>query len=52
MPETMVGRYFKTTEDMSMWVTANRHLVPVKFEVRLKIATLVAEIDTYKKKDE
>ncbi len=51
LPETEVGRYFKTKEDMTMWVTSNKYLIPVKIEARLKIATLTAEIETYQRPD-
>ncbi|QQS51711.1 MAG: DUF3108 domain-containing protein [Bacteroidota bacterium] len=46
-PQTMVSRYFKTTNDMTIWVTANKSLIPVKFEARMKIATFTAELEKY-----
>jgi hypothetical protein len=49
LPETEVGRYFDSTDDMSMWVTANKWLIPVKFEANLKVGTLRADIVSYKK---
>ncbi len=49
LPETEVGRYFKTTEDMSMWVTSNKYLIPVRIEANMKIATFTAEIESYQR---
>ncbi len=46
-PQTMVSHYFKTTEDITIWVTANKSLIPVKFEARMKVATFTADLQNY-----
>jgi hypothetical protein len=51
MPRTEVGKFFKTEEDMVMWVTANKYLIPVKIQVKLKVGTLTADIISYKRAD-
>lgn len=51
-PQTEVGKYFSTTDDMTMWVTANRHRIPVRFRVELNVATLVIDIQSYTKVQE
>ena len=49
LPETEVGRYFKTREDMRFWVTSNKYLIPLLIEVKMKIATFTAEIESYQR---
>ena len=49
MPRTEIGRYFKTNEDMTIWVTDNQYHIPVRFEAKLKFATLYADIVSYSK---
>lgn len=48
-PATEPGKYFKTTNDMTMWVTANRHRIPLRIEAKMKLATFTAEIVEYKR---
>lgn len=48
-PSTEPGKYFKNTDDMTIWVTANRHHIPLRIEARMKLATFTAEIVEYKK---
>jgi hypothetical protein len=47
LPRTEVGTYFKTSEDLAIWVTTNKYLMPVKFEAKLRVATLHADIENY-----
>ena len=51
LPETEIGEFFKTTEDMTMWVTDNRHLIPVRIEVKLRVGSFTAVINSYTKAD-
>jgi len=48
-PLTEPGKYFKNRDDMTIWVTANRHHIPLRIEARMKLATFTAEIVEYKK---
>ncbi len=48
MPITEVGQFFDTTDDMILWVTNDRHLIPVKIWVDLKVGSLNADIVEYK----
>lgn len=48
MPVTEVGRYFKTRDDLSIWITNNEALIPVKFHVNLRVASLTADLVGYK----
>lgn len=47
MPVTEVGRFFKTTDDMSIWVTKAGKNIPVRLEVDLKVGSLVADLESY-----
>lgn len=49
LPKTEVGEYFQTEEDMVIWITANRHRIPVLIEVKMKVATFTAQITSYTK---
>jgi hypothetical protein len=49
LPETEVGRYFKTKEDLTLWVTANKNLIPVKIDAKMKVGTFSADIVSYRK---
>ena len=51
MPETQIGRYFKTREGMSVWVTKDKRHIPVKMNVNMRIGSLNAEIINYKAYD-
>ena len=47
-PVTIIGRYFRTTEAMTMWFTNNNKQIPVKFLIELRLGTLYGNITTYK----
>lgn len=47
MPVTQVGRYFKTEDDLSIWVTATGKHIPVKLQVELKLGSFIAELESY-----
>ncbi len=48
MPVTEVGQFFKTENDMTIWVTNDKHLIPVKFFLDLKVGSLTATLKKYK----
>jgi len=49
MPETEIGRFFKTNEDMSFWVSNASPYVPVKIYVNLRVGSLTADLIKYTK---
>lgn len=47
MPVTEISRFFKTNDDMTIWITANKHRIPVKVHVDLKVGSFTAELVGY-----
>ncbi len=47
MPVTEVSRFFKGHDDLSIWVTKSGRNIPVRFEINLRVGSLIAEIDSY-----
>lgn len=47
MPVTEVGRFFKHNDDMTIWVTNDKHRIPVKIYVDLKFGSLTADLNQY-----
>ncbi len=47
MPVTEVGRFFRTKEDMSIWVTNDGRYIPVLISANLKIGALKIEMIKY-----
>ena len=46
-PILIVGRVFKSEEDMSLWVTDDANHIPVKIESGISVGKIKAEISTY-----
>lgn len=47
MPVTEVGVYFRTTDDMTIWVTNDQKKIPVKMHVDLKVGSITADLFNY-----
>jgi hypothetical protein len=47
MPVTEVGTYFRTTDDMIIWVTNDQDRIPVKIYVDLKVGSITADLVNY-----
>lgn len=47
MPVTVVGVYFRTTNDMIPWLTNGEDKIPVKFYVDLKVGSITADLFNY-----
>jgi hypothetical protein len=48
MPVTEVGQFFKTQNDMTIWVTNDKRMIPIKIHLDLKVGSLTAELKSYK----
>jgi len=48
LPETVVGRYFRTNDAMSVWFTKDDFSIPVKIKLNLIIGALHADLVAYK----
>lgn len=48
MPVTQVGAFFNSTDDMTIWVTNDKQMIPVKIYVDLKVGSLTADLVKYK----
>jgi hypothetical protein len=48
MPVTQVGKFFDSTDDMTIWVTNDKQMIPVKIYVDLKVGSLTADLVKYK----
>ncbi len=46
-PVTVVGRYFRHDDDMSVWFTKDENHIPVKIRLNLKVGALNCEIIGY-----
>jgi hypothetical protein len=47
MPITDVGTYFRTTDDMMLWVTNDMNKIPVRIYVDLKVGSITADLVNY-----
>ncbi len=47
-PVTIIGHFFRTSDAMTIWLTNNEKLIPVKFSVDLRLGTLYGYITNYK----
>jgi hypothetical protein len=47
IPTTVVGRYFKHDDDMSIWFTKNELHIPIKIRANLKLGSIVLECFEY-----
>lgn len=47
MPVTQVGRYFKTEDDLIIWVATTGKHIPIKLKVELKLGAFTAELEHY-----
>jgi hypothetical protein len=48
MPVTEVGRVFKTEDDMTIWLSADRNFLPVKINFQLIVGSVNCELVKYK----
>lgn len=48
-PETIVGHFFRSKDAVTIWITKDSGLIPVKFCIQLKIGTLYGELSRYQK---
>lgn len=48
-PVTMIGEFFKTDEDMSIWFTGDANHIPVKFKLDLTIGSITGHLVDYRK---
>ncbi len=48
MPVTKVGAFFTSTDDMTIWVTNDKQMIPVKIYVDMKVGSLTADLVKYK----
>lgn len=47
MPITEVGQFFKTENDMTIWITNDKKMIPIKIHLDLKVGSLTAELKSY-----
>lgn len=47
MPVTEVSRFFRGTDDLSIWVTKSGKNIPVRFEMNLRLGSFIAELENY-----
>ncbi len=48
-PVTVIGRYFRHDDDMSVWFTKDETPIPVKIRLNLKIGSINGELISYQK---
>jgi hypothetical protein len=48
-PRTVVGKYFRNPDDMSVWFTKEEFHIPVKIHLNLKIGAIHGELVEYKR---
>ncbi len=48
-PVTIIGRFFRTSDAMSIWITNDGKYIPVKFSADLRLGALYGDITGYKK---
>jgi len=48
-PTTVIGRYFKHDDDMSIWFTKDEIHIPIKIRANLKLGSMVIECVEYQK---
>ena len=46
-PETIIGRYFRHNDDMSVWFTRDASSIPVKIKLNLIIGSLYGDLVGY-----
>jgi hypothetical protein len=47
-PVTIVGRFFRHDDDMTIWITDDQYNIPVRIRLELKIGHMVGELVEYK----
>jgi hypothetical protein len=46
-PSTVVGKFFKNDDDMSIWFSKDSSHIPVKVRLSLKLGTIYGELIEY-----